>query len=326
MSSQATEVQPADQTGLAQLLRLPTPEEPVRVVVGWDATNTEAVEFAAWLGRSLPITVQVMSTTSASWTKPIRQSGKKRKKRVKAANDLFRHRAVRTLKEHLPRSQWSDKPARLVDEKDSVSALRSTASDFDADLILLGSRAKTPKGRFRPTTVADELMRSSPVPLGLAPRGVKLSKKGLTRVTYAIVESELTDPADTTFPGLTFATALACYIGVPLRIIAFSPTDYTRQPAGWNETVLGMLDRARDRAWAAAEVLTPDRLDEFDVRSSVASAKGWKRAIDSVKWKKGDIMCLGSQPAGQLRSVFVGSRESEFIQFASVPVVICPRR
>lgn len=326
LSSQAAEAQPADPAGVASFVRLPSEDEPVRAVVGWDAANTEAVEFAAWLGHSLPMSVQVMSTTSAPWTKPIRNSGKNRKKRLKAANEAFHTRVVRALKEHLPRTQWADQPAKLVDAKDAVGALHTTANEFDADLILLGSRAKAPKGRFRPTTVADELMRSSPVPLGLAPRGVKLSKKGPTRVTYAIVESEFTDPADPTFPGLDFATALACHIGVPLRIIAFSPTAYTEQPTGWNEATLGMLDRARDRAWLVAEALTPDRLDHFDVQSSVAAAKSWKRAIDSVKWKKGDLMCLGSQPTGQLRSVFVGSRECEFIRFASVPVVICPRR
>ena len=36
-------------------------------------------------------------------------------------------------------------------------------------------------------------------------------------------------------------------------------------------------------------------------------------------------MCLGSQPTQQLTSVFVGTREGEFIRYASVPVIVCPR-
>jgi len=228
----------------------------------------------------------------------------------------------KALKEHLPRTQWSKDVARLVDSKDTVRSLYDTAEDFNADLILLGSRAKTPKGRFRPSSVADELMRSCPVPLGLAPRGVKLAKKGITRVTYAIVMED--EPVEPDFSGLDYATALACSLGLPLRIIAFSPTAYEKLSSSWNEQTLGILDRARDYAWALAEEFAPERCDHFDVTSAVSAAKSWKRSIDSVKWKKGDIMCLGSQPTQQLTSVFVGTREGEFIRYASVPVIVCP--
>jgi len=43
-----------------------------------------------------------------------------------------------------------------------------------------------------------------------------------------------------------------------------------------------------------------------------------------VKWKKGDIMFLGTHPSPQFTSVFVGTLEGEFIRYASVPVVVCP--
>ena len=290
--------------------------------MGWDVTNTEAVEFAGWLGRSLPVRVQVTSNARSPWSKSLANAAKGRKKRMKEAQSTFDSRVEKALKEHLPRTQWSKDVARLVDSKDTVRSLYDTAEDFNADLILLGSRAKTPKGRFRPSSVADELMRSCPVPLGLAPRGVKLAKKGITRVTYAIVMED--EPVEPDFSGLDYATALACSLGLPLRIIAFSPTAYEKHSSSWNEQTLGILDRARDRAWALAEEFAPERCDHFDVTSAVSAAKSWKRSIDSVKWKKGDIMCLGSQPTQQLTSVFVGTREGEFIRYASVPVIVCP--
>lgn len=290
--------------------------------MGWDVTNTEAVEFAGWLGRSLPVRVQVTSNARSPWSKSLAYAAKGRKKRMKEAQSTFDSRVEKALKEHLPHSQWSKDVARLVDSKDTVRSLYDTAEDFNADLILLGSRAKTPKGRFRPSSVADELMRSCPVPLGLAPRGVKLAKKGITRVTYAIVMED--EPVEPDFSGLDYATALACSLGLPLRIIAFSPTAYEKHSSSWNEQTLGILDRARDYAWVLAEEFAPERCDHFDVTSAVSAAKSWKRSIDSVKWKKGDIMCLGSQPTQQLTSVFVGTREGEFIRYASVPVIVCP--
>ena len=112
--------------------------------------------------------------------------------------------------------------------------------------------------------------------------------------------------------------------GVPLRIIAFSPTAYEKLSSSWNEQTLGILDRARDHAWALAEEFAPERCDHFDVTSAVSAAKSWKRSIDSVKWKKGDIMFLGTHPSPQFTSVFVGTLEGEFIRYASVPVVVCP--
>lgn len=290
--------------------------------MGWDVTNTEAVEFAGWLGRSLPVRVQVTSNARSPWSKSLANAAKGHKKRMKEAQSTFDSRVEKALKEHLPRTQWSKDVARLVDSKDTVRSLYNTAEDFNADLILLGSRAKTPKGRFRPSSVADELMRSCPVPLGLAPRGVKLAKKGITRVTYAIVMED--EPVEPDFSGLDYATALACSLGLPLRIIAFSPTAYEKHSSSWNEQTLGILDRARDHAWALAEEFSPERCDHFDVTSAVSAAKSWKRSIDSVKWKKGDIMCLGSQPTQQLTSVFAGTREGEFIRYASVPVIVCP--
>ena len=290
--------------------------------MGWDVTNTEAVEFAGWLGRSLPVRVQVTSNARSPWSKSLANAAKGHKKRMKEAQSTFDSRVEKALKEHLPRAQWSKDVARLVDSKDTVRSLYDTAEDFNADLILLGSRAKTPKGRFRPSSVADELMRSCPVPLGLAPRGVKLAKKGITRVTYAIVMED--EPVEPDFSGLDYATALACSLGLPLRIIAFSPTAYEKHSSSWNEQTLGILDRARDRAWALAEEFAPERCDHFDVTSAVSAAKSWKRSIDSVKWKKGDIMFLGTQPSPQFTSVFVGTLEGEFIRYASVPVVVCP--
>ena len=313
---------PAISPESARLPNTADADSPLRVVVGWDMAGSEAVDFASWLGRSLPVCVKVVSSARLPRIQALTSSAKSRKKRLKEIDTAFRKRVTKELDGQLPRGQWADAVTELVDSKDTLQALYGTASDFGADLIVMGSRAKTPKGRFRPSSIADEMLYSSPVPLGLAPRGVKLSKKGLTRVTYAIVQTD--DPAEPNFSGLDYATALACTLELPLRIIAFSPTRYDDHEPHWYEETLGMLDHARDRAWAYATEISPVRIEHFDVTSSISTGKSWKRSIDSVKWKKGDLMCLGSQPAPQLRSVFVGTREGEFIRYATVPVIICP--
>lgn len=297
-------------------------DAPLRVAVGWDTTSGEAVEFATWLGRSLPMKVQVMASAQLPPIQALTTSAKSRKKQLKKMREEFHKRVVEELDGQIPKAQWSKEVATLKDGKDTVRSLLDNALEFNADLIVMGSRAKSPKGRLRPSSVTDEMLYSSPIPLGLAPRGVKLSKKGITRVTYAVVDTD--GKKEPEFYGLDYATALACALHLPLRIIAFSPTSYDEHGPKWYERTLGMLDHARDRAWEYACALAPDRLDHFDVTSSVSTGKSWKRSIDSVKWRKGDIMCLGSQPSPNLRTVFLGTLEGEFIRYAPVPVIVCP--
>ncbi|UUA87156.1 universal stress protein [Corynebacterium pseudogenitalium] len=300
-------------------------ERPLRVLVGWDASNSEAIEFAAWLGRSLPVTVRVAASVSGSWTKSL--SSKKYDKWLQKQRDTISEKATKALKHELPRSQWADPVAQVLERGSLAECLFEMADGFEADILLLGSKSKTSKGRFRPTSDADEMMHSSPLPLGLAPKGVQLSKKGITRVTYSLIDSGAVQPS---FSGLAYATTLASLLDVPLRIIAFSPSegggfDDQEDQMEWNEAALGLLDRARDSAFAVAEHLGPEHTERLDVSNFVATGKGWKKAIDSVKWKKGDILCLGSKSSGPLKRVFVGTREGEFIRFAPVPVIVYPR-
>ncbi|QYH19057.1 universal stress protein [Corynebacterium aquatimens] len=219
------------------LAELPDNGQALRIVVGWDAMSTEAVEFAAWLGRSLPVKVQVVSAVESSWPKPI--SEKKYRKWFKERSSEFEAQAKKVLKAYVPRQQWAKEACHLTERTDVVNSLYTSAEELSADMIVLGSKAKTAKSRFRPSSIADALMHSSPVPLGLAPKGVHLSRKGITRVTYALVESSksATPKGEGRFSGLPYAATLACVLGVPLRIIAFSPSSSpptlpTRPPSG----------------------------------------------------------------------------------------------
>lgn len=312
------------------LAALPGNGRPLRVVVGWDESNTEAVEFAAWIGRSLPVSVQVVSAVESSWKKAL--TGKKYRRWFKDKSAQFDQESRKVLKAYVPRSQWAENASYLAERSDFKATLNESAREFSADMILLGSRTKTSKSRFRPSTMADALMHSSPVPLGLAPKGVNLSRKGITRVTYALVgapgEAGAARGERDAFPGLAYAATFACVLGVPLRIIAFSAAErnsgVTQYAAEWNESTLGMLDRARDEAFRVATALDQNFAETLEVQSLIAVDKGWKRAVDSVKWKKGDLMCLGSEPAQQNPGVFVGDAAGEFLRFAPVPVLIYP--
>ncbi|WIM67593.1 universal stress protein [Corynebacterium breve] len=303
---------------------------PLRVLVAWNPLDTnsgdnEALEFAAWLGRSLPISVRVVSTLLRPWPASIGVLGKKYKKWHKKESQACASAVENALKQvELPRKYWAKEFSTLADGQNEATMLSDEAERFDADIILVGSNAAASKGRFLAGSAADALMHSSPTTLGLAPRKVKLSKKGINRVNFAFVDERCNESS----PGLMFASELATYLEVPLRIIAFSPTgigEVTLSKGGdiateliddWHEQALGMLDLARDRVIAAHESL--------EVITEVGAGKGWANAVDALKWKKGDLICMSSQPLGTLERVFVGSSANEFLRHVPVPVMISP--
>ncbi|ERA48655.1 universal stress protein, partial [Corynebacterium diphtheriae DSM 43988] len=51
---------------------------------------------------------------------------------------------------------------------------------------------------------------------------------------------------------------------------------------------------------------------------------GWSGAIESLKWKKGDLLCFGSTPLGAFERVFIGSQATEILPYVSVPVLMIP--
>ena len=85
----------ADRSFTSDLAALPDSGEALRIIIGWEPKNTEAVEFAAWLGRSLPVEVQVVSTVDTKWTKPL--SAKKHSKWLKDKSAEFEQQAQKAL-------------------------------------------------------------------------------------------------------------------------------------------------------------------------------------------------------------------------------------
>ena len=314
-----------------ELLTSVGPERPLRIAVGWDQSGEEAVHFAGWLARTMPAQIRVVSTEKQPWSHLRNKTSKKYKKWRKEIEEK-RSGAIReALKEHVPRGAWDEDYAVFRDGSPRYELLTQEVERFHADLVLVGSKPKAAKGRFKATSTADALMHSSPVSVGLAPRAVKLSKKGITRVNFAFLDEN--DEAANT--GIASAAAIAMILDVDLRIMAFSPEetyDYNEQIAPhrafideWNETSLALLDRARDVVSDMAEKLGVQGLKNFEVETRVSAGDGWDTVVDSQKWKKGDVLFLASRPA-TTNCVFAGPRTTDFLEHAPVPVVIFPQR
>ncbi|GAB3943420.1 universal stress protein [Corynebacterium tapiri] len=303
-------------------------QRPPRLLVTWQpgAAGNEAIELAAWLARTAPVRIRVVHTIVHLW--PQSPRGKRRRKYSKWMDEQNRHFAesVRQVltEAGVDKSHWDDEVALILDGSSEHALLTQAATDFNADLLIVGSRAATPKGRFLAGTTTDALLHSSPIPLALAPRAPKLSKRGITRVNVAFLDAHDTDNNES----LAYGAEAAYQMQVPLRLVAFSPTGLidanlshaltSSSPLAdeWHEQALSMCDQARDRVM--------DDYPDLTVHIELASGAGWQGAIDSLKWKKGDIISLGSSTQGHLERVFLGSTAAQFLRHVSVPVVIQP--
>ncbi|QPK79073.1 universal stress protein [Corynebacterium lizhenjunii] len=318
------------------------PELPLRILVSWTpgtpsatgsdagashkAARAEAIDYAAWLGRTTPIHLQVLSTFIQPWsTTSLSKLGGKYKKWFRAEAAACAVEVEQRLAESgIDKQQCAKEFSLLHDGPNQPQLLTDAAAAFRADLILLSPEQSAPKHRLLAGTTADALLHYSPVALGLTPRGLKFGKNGIKRVNFAFTEEH--QQGDTA--ALRAAAAFAVRLGVPLRIIAFSPSGLVQAPlhnklsvaqqltSDWREHSLAAMDRARD--------LVADEFPQIDVSAEIGIGTGWRGAVDAIKWKKSDIMVLGSSPMSSLARVFLGSTATEILPHLPVPVLVHP--
>ena len=125
---------------------------PLRVLVSWSpsSTGTEAIEFAAWLARSTPVQIRVVSTISQPLTvtslSKLSGSYKKWFKTERATCE----RAVKQALDAagVDKAQLDKNVSVLIAGPSRPQLLEQAATDFNAHVILLGANQSAPKGRF----------------------------------------------------------------------------------------------------------------------------------------------------------------------------------
>lgn len=296
---------------------------PLRILVAWrpGSDGSESVAYAAWLAHTCQVRVRFVvvlsrgwpllslarSTLNDSWVNDVTESTTAAIKRAWKAGGL--------------RKGMLDKdPIEFIEDSSEATAILRSAADFEADLVMLSSGEGGRDGYFRAGSTADALLHCSNRPLALAPSKPELSKRGVARVNCSYIDTPQSHKA------LAKAADLAHKWSVPLRLVAFTPTGATmyRSDIGygtsddlmveWHEQALALLDRGRDRA------LT--RHPELQVEAAVASGDGWEASISSIKWKKGDLLAIGSSTLGTFGRVFIGSSTNQIVRNSRVPMLI----
>lgn len=112
--------------------------------------NDSVFEFAAWLSRTADINIRAITTFIRPWpSSSISKLGGKYKKWFHNLDAKYESRTIKALKNAgVEKSHWDDHVSKFADGPSDSVLLTHAAEEFHADLILLGSDATAPKGRF----------------------------------------------------------------------------------------------------------------------------------------------------------------------------------
>lgn len=190
---------------------------------------------------------------------------------------------------------------------------------LDAVAIVVGGAGGGLAGRLSLGSVVNELLHSAPVPVAVAPRGIRLSGVERVReVTCALGERAGADVL------LDTAVAASRAAGTPLRLVSLVALDpmlgglRSDDPDAVREHA---LTHGRQVLDAAKESLPKD----FPVTATVTDGSTVEDAVNKLPWRDGDLIMVGSSRLAAPRKLFLGSTAAKILRVVEVPIVVVPR-
>ena len=290
----------------------------MRYVVGLSADRggQDALSLGRMLSRTGDVTLTVCMVLPEVWGYPSLA-------RVDAEYAEFLKRDAdeaisdaRTVLGESVRAEYVTRPARSATE-----GLIATATELDADLIVLGSARHGPLGRFTLGSVTTEMLHSAPLPVVLTPRGHRPSSDArLQRVTCAFAGSTLSRTA------FDAAVQLARRHYVPLRLATLVVRDRQMYPSEVGYDAERLVEQQwRSQASQSQEKALAEVPEDVRVEARVVGGRDWEDALDSLPWEEGEVLVVGSSRLGPVARLFLGSNSTKIIRSSPVPVLVIPR-
>jgi nucleotide-binding universal stress UspA family protein len=214
-------------------------------------------------------------------------------------------------------------PAQFITRSytSAQEGLLATAEDLGADMIVLGSSRGATVGKFLEGSVTRNLLHSSKLPVALAPRGFNTGGKTvLPRMTCAYGATRKSKAT------VDYCVGFSRKYQVPLRLATFVVRDKQMYPTGAGYQIENLVaNQWRSQAIAAQKALLAELSSDMPVKTVIGDGANWKEALQSIGWKPGEVLVIGSGRLGPLAQVFLGSNGNRIIRNAPVPMIIVPR-
>lgn len=220
-------------------------------------------------------------------------------------------------------NQWLTEAAATVPEgiatathavfdESSAAGLIAKAEELGAETIVVGGTGGGLAGSYSLGSVVNELLHSAPVPVAVAPRGIRDSAIETVReVTCAIGYRAGAD--------LLLETAIRASkaAGTPLRLVSLVALD----PAHGDFRA----DNARRHARNMLDLARSSLPEDIPVTATVVEGPTVEAAVDSLEWHDADLIMVGSSRLAQPRRLFLGSTAAKMLRVLRVPMVVVPK-
>ncbi len=291
----------------------------MKVLVGYsaDSGGAEALAFGLQLACASSGSLTVCTIVPETWGHPSMA-------RVDAEYARFLDQHAQKALEKA-RAQVGDRaPANYLCRAAPAAreGLLAVAEEEAADCIVLGSARNAPRGRIREGSVTSSFLYSAPIPIALTPRGYAPEPSArLCRMTCAV------SPAAESLQTARTAQRVCGALKVSLRLMTFVVRDRQMYPTGAGYDAENLVaNQWRSQATEGQRRIIAELPRDPPVTAGIADGKTWKSAFESIPWKTGEIIAVGSSHIGPVLRVFLGSNAAKIVRQATIPCLILPRQ
>lgn len=213
-----------------------------------------------------------------------------------------------------------DATTHVAFDMSPAHALRRAADEHHADLVVVGSRQRTPLQRFASTDHALQVLHDAPCAVAVVPDVLPVPRS-LGRIGVGIDETPESAVA------LEIAAGLARLSGAELHLLAVASDVYAGSPnlvasASYLSVYPAVLE-ARLKL-ARSEIATA--LEACDGVAATGDVRLGDPAGELAALSAGcDLLVLGSRRWGTVRRLALGSTSESVIRHAQCPVLVPPR-
>ena len=200
-----------------------------------------------------------------------------------------------------------------------AEGISEEAERLGAAAIVVGGAGGGLASGFSLGSVVNELLHSAPVPVVVAPRGIRHSDVERVRSVTCAVGMRL--GAEHL---LDVAVRVSTAAGTPLRLVSLVPQDeYGARNQVGPETI---RQQALEHAAATLATARSSLPEGFPVSVLVADGATVEAAVEKLDWRDGDLIMVGSSRLAQPRRLFLGSTAAKMLRVLHVPLVVVPRQ
>jgi nucleotide-binding universal stress UspA family protein len=286
----------------------------MRLVVGYLATpgGADALALGVRLARTLGAELDVCMILPSDRTNPVVAP-------TERIDDLLAEQAQAWLDEAMGMVP-GDVTAHshvMFDESNADGLIRE-AVRLEADVIVVGGSGGGLAGSYSLGSVVNELLHSAPVPVAVAPRGLRESP--VTRVREVTCAIGRRDGADLL---LDHAVRFSASAGTPLRLVSLVALDPTFGTLRGDDDAV--RQRALEHASRTVEAAKSELPDNIPVTSAIVDGPSVEAAVSHLDWHDGDLIMVGSSRLSTPRRLFLGSTAAKMLRVLDVPMVVVPR-